>query len=94
MSTDDIDATAAQFATDVLAFGAHPDDVEIFCGRTVIRLIEQGYRIGVVDLTRGELASLETPNSVQRRRTRRAPCLACTFGRTWACQTAPSGQRL
>jgi len=61
MSTDDIDATAALCATDVLAFGAHPDDVEIFCGGTVIRLVELGYRIGVVDLTRGELASLETP---------------------------------
>jgi N-acetylglucosamine malate deacetylase 1 len=61
MSTDDIDAMAAQFATDVLAFGAHPDDVEIFCGGTVIRLVELGYRIGVVDLTRGEIASLGTP---------------------------------
>ena len=61
MSTDDIDAMAAQFATDVLVFGAHPDDVEIFCGGTVIRLVELGYCIGVVDLTQGELTSLETP---------------------------------
>jgi hypothetical protein len=47
MSTDDIDAMAAQCATDVLVFGAHPDDVEIFCGGTVIRLVELGYCIGV-----------------------------------------------
>jgi N-acetylglucosamine malate deacetylase 1 len=41
----------------VLAFGAHPDDVELFCGGTVIRLGELGHTIGVVDLSRGERAS-------------------------------------
>jgi len=39
---------------DVLAVGAHPDDVEIGCGGTVARLAEQGYRVGIVDLTDGE----------------------------------------
>lgn len=34
--------------------GAHPDDVEIGCGGTVAKLVEQGYRVGVVDLTDGE----------------------------------------
>jgi N-acetylglucosamine malate deacetylase 1 len=46
---------------DVLAFGAHPDDVELFCGGTVIRLCELGYSVGVADLTRGERASHGTP---------------------------------
>ena len=45
------------YGVDVLAFGAHPDDVELFCGGTVIRLGELGYSTGVVDLTRGEKAS-------------------------------------
>ena len=39
---------------DVLAIGAHPDDVEIGCGGTLARLAEQGYRVGIVDLTDGE----------------------------------------
>jgi N-acetylglucosamine malate deacetylase 1 len=39
---------------DVLAVGAHPDDVEIGCGGTLARLVEQGYRVGIVDLTNGE----------------------------------------
>lgn len=39
---------------DVLAVGAHPDDVEIGCGGTLARLAEQGYRVGIVDLTDGE----------------------------------------
>jgi bacillithiol biosynthesis deacetylase BshB1 len=39
---------------DVIAVGAHPDDVEIGCGGTIARLAEQGYRVGIVDLTDGE----------------------------------------
>lgn len=39
---------------DVMAVGAHPDDVEIGCGGTLARLAAQGYRVGIVDLTDGE----------------------------------------
>lgn len=39
---------------DVLAIGAHPDDVEIFCGGTVALLAAQGRRVGILHLTRGE----------------------------------------
>jgi len=39
---------------DVMVVGAHPDDVEIGCGGTVARLAQQGYRVGIVDLTDGE----------------------------------------
>lgn len=39
---------------DVIAVGAHPDDVEIGCGGTLARLVEQGYRVGIIDLTDGE----------------------------------------
>lgn len=44
---------------DVIAVGAHPDDVEIACGGTLAKLVRQGYSVGIVDLTDGE----PTPNS-------------------------------
>lgn len=42
---------------DALFFGAHPDDVELFCGGTLIMLADSGYKTGIVDLTRGELST-------------------------------------
>ena len=39
---------------DVLAVGAHPDDIEIACGGTLAKLAQQGYRVGIIDLTDGE----------------------------------------
>ncbi|MCP4190286.1 MAG: LmbE family protein [Planctomycetaceae bacterium] len=39
---------------DVVAVGAHPDDIEVACGGTLARLVRQGYRVGIVDLTDGE----------------------------------------
>ena len=42
---------------DVLAFGTHPDDLELCCGGTLILLARQGHRVGAVDLTRGELGT-------------------------------------
>ncbi len=41
-------------AVDVIAVGAHPDDVEIAVGGTLAMLVKQGYRVGIVDLTDGE----------------------------------------
>ncbi|HEX6853590.1 MAG TPA: bacillithiol biosynthesis deacetylase BshB1 [Candidatus Polarisedimenticolaceae bacterium] len=63
-------------AIDVLAFGAHPDDVELFCGGTMIRLAGLGYRTGVVDLTRGELATNGSPAE----RAREAEAAAAVMG--------------
>ena len=42
---------------DSVAFGAHPDDVELFCAGTVIKLGSQGYKTGVISLTQGELGT-------------------------------------
>lgn len=39
---------------DIVAVGAHPDDVEIACGGTLAKLAAQGYRVGIIDLTDGE----------------------------------------
>ncbi|MBT3448057.1 MAG: bacillithiol biosynthesis deacetylase BshB1 [Bacteroidetes Order II. Incertae sedis bacterium] len=45
---------------DVLAFGSHPDDVELCAGGTLAGMVRQGYRTGIVDLTAGELGSRGT----------------------------------
>ncbi len=42
---------------DILAIGAHPDDVEIGCGGTVYKEISLGKKVGILDLTRGELGT-------------------------------------
>ena len=42
---------------DILAFGAHPDDTELGCGGTLIKHIRNGKKVGVVDLTEGQLGS-------------------------------------
>jgi N-acetylglucosamine malate deacetylase 1 len=47
--------------TDILAFGIHPDDVELSCSGTVIKHISLGKKVGIVDLTRGELGTRGTP---------------------------------
>jgi bacillithiol biosynthesis deacetylase BshB1 len=40
-----------------MAIGAHPDDVELSCGGTIIKLVKQGRKVGIVDLTQGELGT-------------------------------------
>ncbi len=42
---------------DILAFGAHPDDVELSCSGTILKHISQGKKVGIIDLTRGELGT-------------------------------------
>lgn len=42
---------------DILAFGAHPDDVELSCSGTIAKEISLGKKVGIVDLTRGELGT-------------------------------------
>lgn len=51
---------------DILAFGAHPDDVELGCSGTIAKEITLGKKVGIIDLTRGELGtrgSVEIRNS-------------------------------
>ena len=42
---------------DILAFGAHPDDVELGCAGTILKEVALGKKVGIVDLTRGELGT-------------------------------------
>lgn len=45
---------------DILLFAAHPDDVELACSGTVLKHLQLGYKVGIVDLTRGELGTRGT----------------------------------
>ncbi len=45
---------------DILAIGAHPDDVELGAGATVAKMVQEGKKIGILDLTRGELGTRGT----------------------------------
>ena len=47
---------------DILAFGAHPDDVELSCGGTIAKEVSFGKIVGIVDLTRGELGTRGSAN--------------------------------
>ncbi|HXT85705.1 MAG TPA: bacillithiol biosynthesis deacetylase BshB1 [Verrucomicrobiae bacterium] len=46
---------------DLLAIAAHPDDVELTCGGTLIKMAQLGHKTGVLDLTRGEMGTRGTP---------------------------------
>lgn len=63
-------------AVDVLVIGAHPDDAEVGMGGTLCLLHRQGYRLGLLDLTRGELGSKGTPG----RRRQEAEAAAAVYG--------------
>ena len=61
---------------DILAFGVHPDDVELGCAGTIMAAIDQGKKVGIVDLTRGELGTRGTPTT----RTQEAEAAAKIMG--------------
>ncbi|MBD3184089.1 bacillithiol biosynthesis deacetylase BshB1, partial [Candidatus Poribacteria bacterium] len=46
---------------DILAFAAHRDDIELTCGGMMIKLVDQGYITGIIDLTAGEMGTRGTP---------------------------------
>ena len=64
---------------DILVFGPHPDDIEIGLGGTVARHTAAGHRVGLCDLTRGELSSNGTPE----RRQAEAGEAARVLGAAW-----------
>lgn len=45
---------------DILAIGAHPDDVELGCGGTIAKMISEGKTVAIIDLTKGELGTRGT----------------------------------
>ncbi len=45
---------------DILVLAAHPDDAELGCGGTIAKHVKMGKKVGIVDLTRGELGTRGT----------------------------------
>jgi bacillithiol biosynthesis deacetylase BshB1 len=60
---------------DLLAFAPHPDDAELACGGTLLRLSSIGYKVGVVDLTEGELGTRGSARTRSRERAKASRAL-------------------
>lgn len=63
---------------DILAFGAHCDDVELGCAGLLLKMRDSGKKIGVIDLTRGEMNSKASPEIIAREASESARILAAT----------------
>ena len=70
---------AADAALDLLAFGPHPDDIEIGIGGTIAKHTARGLRVGLCDLTAGEMGSNGTPDERLREADRAAKMLDCAW---------------
>lgn len=66
---------------DILAIGAHPDDVELSCSGTLLRHLEQGKTVGLLDLTRGELGTRGTSAIRDKEAAHAAQLMGATFRR-------------
>ena len=64
---------------DVLTIAAHPDDVELTCGGTLIKMARRGYKTGILDLTAGEMGTRGTPET----RAKEAAKAAKLLGVAW-----------
>jgi bacillithiol biosynthesis deacetylase BshB1 len=63
---------------DVMAFGAHPDDIELGCGGTLIKLVDAGHSIVLVDMVRGELSTRGTVETRRQEAARAAAIVGAT----------------
>jgi len=61
---------------DLLAIAAHPDDVELTCGGTLLKMAQRGYKTGILDLTAGEMGTRGTPETRAKEAARAAKILA------------------
>ncbi len=67
---------------DVIAVGAHPDDIEIACGGTLASLVDAGYKVGIIDLTDGEPTPLSPGPDVRMAEAKAAGEALGVHGRT------------
>jgi bacillithiol biosynthesis deacetylase BshB1 len=66
---------------DLLAIAPHPDDVELTCGGTMIKMAQAGYRTGILDLTRGETGTRGTPETRLKEAARAGKIMGAKFRR-------------
>ena len=66
-------------SVDIIFFGAHPDDVELSAGGTAAKCVKDGLKIGIIDLTRGEMGTRGTPQTRKREAAAAAKILGATF---------------
>ena len=64
---------------DLLAIAAHPDDVELTCGGTLLRMAKRGYKTGILDLTAGEMGTRGTPETRAREAAKAAKLLRVSW---------------
>jgi len=64
---------------DLLAIAAHPDDVELTCGGTLLKMAQRGYKTGILDLTAGEMGTRGTPETRAREAARAAQILKVSY---------------
>ncbi len=64
---------------DILAFGAHPDDVELSCGGTILKEINNGKTVAIIDLTKGELGTRGTAQTRATEASNAASILGVSF---------------
>src|SRR5215470_1991132 len=72
-------ANGAQMTLDLLAIAAHPDDVELTCGGTLLKMARRGYKTGILDLTAGEMGTRGTPETRAREAARAAKILKVSY---------------
>ncbi|MGB6431238.1 MAG: bacillithiol biosynthesis deacetylase BshB1 [Candidatus Acidiferrales bacterium] len=73
---------------DLLAIAPHPDDVELTCGGTLLKMADAGYRTGILDLTEGETGTRGTPATRLREAARAAKFLRVAVRRNLALPDA------
>jgi bacillithiol biosynthesis deacetylase BshB1 len=64
---------------DLLAIAAHPDDVELSCGGTLLKMAHAGYKTGILDLTAGEMGTRGTPQIRAKEATKAAKILRASW---------------
>ncbi len=64
---------------DVLAIAAHPDDVELTCGGTLLKMAQAGHKTGILDLTAGEMGTRGTPGTRAKEAARAARILKVSW---------------
>ena len=63
----------------MVAFGPHPDDIEMGCGGTLIKLRKKGYKVGTIDLTGGEMGTRGSAALREREAKKAAEILGVSF---------------